>query len=97
MQPVVKDGLKEAKALKIISFICKSIPASNVLEGEKKLQATQWNSENISVQSLLQVSEEKLCEIDVAVLTTYDRKLLSELVTILLHFRKLLISHRAKT
>ena len=65
----------------------KSVNASEILEDEKKLQAsnaTRWNSQLYMIQSILNVPEEKLNSIECNFkLSTYERKLLSELCTIL--------------
>ena len=96
LQLVVRDGLKEAgqhlktviaKASNIVNFVRKSVNASEILEDEKKLQAsnaTRWNSQLYMIQSILNVPEEKLNSIECNFkLSTYERKLLSELCTIL--------------
>ena len=55
LQLVIKDGFKQgnqvnrviSKCSKIVSFVCRSTIAAEVLEGEKKLEianATRWNS-----------------------------------------------------
>ena len=52
-----------AKASNIINFVRKSVNASEILEGEKKLQAsnaTLWNSQLYMIKSILNVPEEKL-------------------------------------
>ena len=96
LQLVVRDGLKEAgqhlktvvaKASNIVNFVRKSVNASEILEGEKKLQAsnaTRWNSQLYMIKSILNVPEEKLNKTECKIqLSTYERKLLSELCTIL--------------
>ena len=91
---VVKDGLKDAspylknviaKASIIVSHVRKSIHASDILEGEKRLQAanaTRWNSQLRMIRSVLAALEDKLKQLDVQQLTAYERKLLQELCTV---------------
>ena len=99
LQLVVKDGFKEVgavsnvltKAAKIVSFVRRSIHASEILEGERRLQAkvdTRWNSELRSIQSILRVPEDKLHQVDVVQLTTYERNILEDLVEILSPFQE---------
>ncbi|XP_069103066.1 zinc finger BED domain-containing protein 4-like [Argopecten irradians] len=96
LQLVVKDGLKQcsshlkniiAKASNIVSFVRRSISASDILENEARLQAanaTRWNSQLIMLRSILKVPEEKLNKVECRqTLSTYERKLLSELCSIL--------------
>ena len=73
----------------------KSVNASEILEGEKKLHASNamhWNSEQYMIKSILNVPEEKLnkneCKIQLSI---YERKLLSELCTILCPFEHVTI------
>ena len=50
-----------AKASNIVKFVRKSVNASEILEGEKKLQAsnaTLWNSQLYMIKSILNVPEE---------------------------------------
>ena len=90
---VVKDGFKEAgtvnkvlaKAANIVSYVRKSTYASDILEGEKRLQAkvvTRWNSELKCVRSLLNISETKLEMLVCQQLSVYERSLLSDMVEI---------------
>ena len=83
LQLVVKDGFKEAGSLnkvlenagKIVTYVRKSMNSSDLLEGEKKLQAkvaTQWNSELCSIKSILSIPEDKLLQLDTAHLTRYE-------------------------
>ena len=99
LQLVVKDGLKEIGAIKkvlakvaaIVSHVRKSQVATEVLEGERRLQsknATRWNSEVRSIASILRVNEDKLKSLDVPHLTAYDRKILQDMVTILRPFQE---------
>ena len=98
-QLVVKDGLSEtsqhlkgvvSKAANIVKFVRKSINASDILENEKRLQAdnvTRWNSQIVMLRSVLAVSEEKLAQCGASSqLSTYERKLLKELCSILMIF-----------
>lgn len=101
LQLVVKDGLKECsphlktiitKASNIVSFVRKSVNATEILEDENKLQAsntTRWNSQLYMLRSILKVPEEKLNMTDCKYkLSSYERKLLNELCTILEPFEK---------
>ena len=89
LQLVVKDGLKEAgaltkviaKASKVVTYVRKSTIATDLLEGEGRLQAanaTRWNSEVKMIRSVL----------DCTKLTAYDRNLLQDLITILTPFEE---------
>ena len=99
IQLVVKDGFKDArginkvlsKAASIVSYVRKSIRATEILEGEKRLQArvvTRWNSELKSIRSLLSIPSEKLQQLDCQQLTTYERGTLEDLVDILTPFEE---------
>ena len=100
LQLVIKDGLKEAGAIKkvlakaanIVSHVRKSQVATELLESERRLQcqnATRWNSEVTSIKSILRVPEDKLRSRDSAPqLSAYDRKILQDMVTILQHFQE---------
>ncbi|XP_062579450.1 zinc finger BED domain-containing protein 4-like [Saccostrea cucullata] len=96
LQLVVKDGLGDcspslksiiAKASNIVSFVRKSVVASEMLEDEQRLQAaniTSWNSQLHMLRSILKVPESKLNSLDTKYkLSTYERKLLQELCQIL--------------
>ena len=95
LQLVIKDGLKEisnplrnviAKSSKIVSFVRKSIHASELLEDVNRLQAanvTRWNSQLTMLRSILKAPKDKLDQLDTVSLTSYERKLLQELCTIL--------------
>ncbi|VDI46437.1 Hypothetical predicted protein [Mytilus galloprovincialis] len=96
LQLVIKDGLKDctshmctviAKASKIVSFVRRSIHASEMLESENKLQAanvTRWNSQLTMIRSILKIVEEKLNEVESPVqFSSYERKILHELSLIL--------------
>ena len=101
LQLVVKDGLRDCtshikmvigKASSLASFVRRSIHASEILEDEGRLQAcnaTRWNSQMVIIRSVLNISEDKLQQIDCSVkLSTYERKLLVELSSILEPFEK---------
>jgi hypothetical protein len=96
LQLVVKDGLCDcspslkniiAKASNIVSFVRKSVVASELLENEQRLQAantTRWKSQLHMLKSILKVPESKLNNLDTKYkLSTYERKLLQELCQIL--------------
>ena len=84
-----------AKASNIINFVRKSVNASEILEGEKKLQAsnaTLWKSQLYMIKSILNVPGEKLNKTECKIqLSTYDRILLSELCTTLGSFEHVTI------
>lgn len=96
LQLVVRDGLRDcslnihkvvAKASKIAGHIRKSTAATEVLEAENRVQianATRWNSQLVMIRSILNIPEEKLNLIDFSPrLTSYERKLLTEVCQIL--------------
>lgn len=98
---VVKDGLKNAgqlskviqKASKVVSYVRKSIHATEYLEneGELKLQAanaTRWNSELRMIRSVLRVPHEKLADLNTVTLTQHDRNILKDLIVILAPFEE---------
>ena len=100
---VVKDGLKSAgvlnkaisKASNIVSHIRRSTTASDLLEGENRVQtatSTRWNSQLTMIKSLLSISTEKLKQLDVPQLTSHDRMYLNELVEILTPFEQATLS-----
>ena len=96
LQLVVNDGLREcnsnlkgviAKVSNFVRFVRKSGNASDILEGEKRLQTatvTNWNSQLIMIKSVLNIPEDKLNKVEGASkISSYERKLLSELCCIL--------------
>ena len=97
---VIKDGFKEIsrslerllqKVAKIVAHIRKSQHATEMLEGERRVQvknATRWNSELTSIKSILRVPEDKLNSLDTVHLTTYERKMLEDLVKLLSPFQE---------
>ena len=95
----MKDGLKEAgaltkviaKASKVVTYVRKSTIATDRLEGDVKLQATnatRWNSEVKMISSVLKISQQKLEQLDCTKLTANDRNLLKYLITILTPFEE---------
>ncbi len=97
LQLVIKDGLRQAgpitkvlgKASNIVSHVRRSIHASEILEGEKKLQAanaTRWNSQLIMIRSLLRALQDKLQQLGCPQLSKYEYNMLEELVDILTPF-----------
>ncbi len=100
LQLVVKDGLQNAgqintvikKCSKLVYFIRKSTIASDVLCDEIRPQAdniTRWNSQLKMVKSVFSILENKLSELEGAPnLTTYDRNILQDIVTILTPFEE---------
>ncbi|XP_045172971.2 zinc finger BED domain-containing protein 4-like [Mercenaria mercenaria] len=101
LQLVVKDGLAQcgnhlkqliSKASTIVSYVRKSVLASEYLEDEKRLQAancTSWNSQLYMIQSVLAVPEDKLSSLDCPQkLSSYERKLLGEVWQLLKPFEE---------
>lgn len=98
LQLVIRDAFEEcgqniqkiiSKVSKVVSFVRKSVIASEILEEEKRLQAcnaTRWNSQMHMIRSILNVPSDKLDKLDCASITAYDRKVLSEISTILKPF-----------
>ena len=82
---VVRDGLNECgshlrqiitKASSTVNYVRKSLNASEFLEDQKWLQAsnaTRWNSQFYILNSILSVSEDKLDSLECSVkLTEYE-------------------------
>ena len=99
LQLVIKDGFKQigavstilGKVATIVSYICWSQSATEILEGETRLQlknSTRWNSELRSIKSILSVSEDKLRLLDTAHLTAHDKIILDDLIQILTPFQE---------
>ena len=97
LQLVVKDGLSKsgqlsrviAKASKLFASVRKSTYATELLEGEKRLQTsceTRWNSQLTMIRSVLAISPEKFDKLDCTKLTLYERKTLQEVVDMLTPF-----------
>ena len=97
---VIKDGFKNqsqingliAKCSKLVSFVRKSTLATDILQGEKKLQAfttTRWNSQLKMLRSILRIPPEKLQEIDkVPMISNHERKLMNDIIEILAPFEE---------
>ncbi len=96
---VIKDGLRYAspiskvlgKASGIVSDVRRSIHASEILQGEKKLQAanaTRWNSQLMMVRSLHRTPQDKLQQLDCPQLSKHEYNILEDLVDILTAFEK---------
>lgn len=94
LQLVVKDGMKEAGPLKrviskvssLVSHVRKSTHATDLPEGEARLQ-TRWHSEVTMIKYFLKIPQEKLDKLETsAKLTYHDRCVLSDLVSILTPF-----------
>ena len=95
LQLVVHDGFKQAgpqisklvaKTSKIVSFARKSTLATDILEGEKCLQAanaTRWNSQLRMIRSIVNVPSDKLDALDTVHLSQYERNSLRDLCDIL--------------
>lgn len=99
LQLVIKDGFKEigavnsvlAKVAKIVAHVRRSQNATEILEGERRLQpknATRWNSEVRSIKSILRVPEEKLKLIDTVRLTVHEKKCWKTLSKFYLPFKR---------
>jgi hypothetical protein len=99
LQLAVKDGWDQAgpnltrvmaKAAKIVSFARRSTHATDLLEGEKRLQqanTTRWNSQLIMIRSVLNIPHDKLNALDTTVkLTAYERTTLKEMCDMLKPF-----------
>lgn len=102
LQLVIKDGFSGqsqingiiAKCAKLVSFVRKSTIATDFLEGEKRLQmytSTRWNSQLKMLRSILSIPQEKLAELNderAPKLTSYERKMITELLEILVPFEE---------
>ncbi len=100
LQLVIKDGFKDARQIeriiskcsKIVSHVRKSTIATEVLEGEKKLEianATCWNSQLKMIRSILAADPAKMDSIkDAPKLTQYERNIIKDLVEILTPFEE---------
>lgn len=75
LQLVVKDGFKNqtqingiiSKCSKVVSSVCRSTIATDILQGKKKLQsytATRWNSQLKMLRSILRILSEKFEELE---------------------------------
>ena len=72
-----------------VAHVRKSTVGTEILEGVNRLQTencTRWNSQLTMILSVLNVPKEMLAKIKVPQLTAYERKILAELVEILLPF-----------
>lgn len=100
LQLVVRVGLKEcgkskkkviSKAAKIAVRVRKSVMATDILEGEKRIHSanpTRWNSQLILIQSILEIPEDKMNKLEACPkLTAYERKLLMEICEMLRPFQ----------
>ena len=80
-----------SKASNIVSHIRKSIHATDIFEGEKRLQAanpTRWNSQLKMIRSVLEAPDEKIKLLDVQQLTAYEENILHGLCIILTPFEE---------
>ncbi|KAG7168391.1 Transposable element Hobo transposase-like 2, partial [Homarus americanus] len=93
LQLVIKDGLKNAtqlnrildKTAKIVSYVRRSTVATELLEGENRVEAanvTRWNSQVKMVRSVLALPEDKfsLLKEDVTLLGAYEKNMLQDIV-----------------
>ena len=102
LQLVIKDGFLGqsqingiiAKCAKLVSFVHKSTIASDLVEGERRLQIstpTRWNSQLKMLRSILSIPPEKLADLnDVRApkISNYERKMITVLLEILLPFEE---------
>ena len=100
LQLVIKDGFKHAsqivrvisKCSKLVSHVRKSTIATEILEGEKKLEianATCWNSQLKMICSILAADPQKLDALeDAPKVTLYERNILKDLIEILTPFEE---------
>ena len=102
LQLVIKDGFLGqsqingiiAKCAKLVLFVHKSTIASDLLEGERRLQMstpTRWNSQLKMLRSILSIPPKKLTDLnDVRApkISNYERKMITELLEILLPFKE---------
>ena len=102
LQLVVKDGMKEigslhtlmSKVSALVSHICKSTHATDLLRDHRRVQtanATRWNSEVKMIRSVLQIPQDKLDQLDldkVHKLTLYERSCLQDLCDIFVPFEE---------
>ena len=83
-----------AKCAKLVSFVHKSTIASDLVEGERRLQIstpTRWNSQLKMLRSILSIPPEKLADLnDVRApkISNYERKMITVLLEILLPFEE---------
>ena len=95
LQLVIKDGMKKAgqihsvlkRCSKLVAFVRKSTIATDILEGEMRLQidhATRWNSQLKMVRSVLSIPEFKLSLLEGAPsISAHDRNILKDMIDIL--------------
>ncbi len=100
LQLVIKDGMEKAEQIKrvlakvsrLISFVRHSTVASDLFEGENRLQAenkTRWNSQLTMLKSLLQVVDsDAMHSLNYAgKLNAYETAVMKDLVEILTPFK----------
>ena len=100
LQLVVKDGFKNqtqingiiSKCSKVVSSVRRSTIATDILQGEKKLQsytATRWNSQLKMLRSILRIPSEKFEELEnVPKLSAHEKKIMSDIIEILTPFEE---------
>lgn len=79
------------KADKTVTHVQKSINASDLLGSENKLQAkvaTWRNSELLHIKLILHILKDKLLQLDIICLNTYEQNMLQNLVEILTPFQE---------
>ena len=75
----------------IVNHAHKSTVATDVLEGERRLQTacvTRWNSDVRSVRSVLNCPEDKLAQLNTTQLTKLDRSILTDMLDVLEPFEE---------
>ena len=98
-QLVVVDGFKAAgqlnrvlgKVSKVVNHVHKSTIATDLLEGEVRLQtanATRWNSQVKMIRSVLAVPAALLDQLDAPTITAYDRNIMTDMLEILEPFEE---------
>ena len=82
---------------KVVSFVRRSTIATDLLEGENRLQAdnvTRWNSQIIMIKSVLSIPESKLSMLEgTPQLTIHDWNVLKDILEIL-RFKRQQILYR---
>ena len=80
------------KAAKIVAHVRSSTTATDLLQGDDRLQAanaTRWNSQLTMIKSILKIPADKLNQLSTThKLNTHERILLTELVEILAPFEE---------
>jgi len=99
LQLVIKDALKSSSDVRnliatvasIVSFVRKSSIAADILEGEPRPQmanSTRWNSQLMMIRSILKIDRDKLDSLETTKLTSRNRLMIEDLITILTPFEE---------